>query len=113
GLSKILQNGGVTERRNPIVIPVAVHFVSGTEASRPCLEALAQNQIDILNADYTGTNSDISLWGPASVHYPGTNTGSANFFFCLATLNHPANTDPDMVEGGPAVSIGYNFGNGN
>lgn len=112
-LSKILQNGGVSQRRNPIVIPVAVHFVSGTEASRPCLEALAQNQIDILNADYTGTNSDISLWGPASVHYPGTNTGSANFFFCLATLNHPANTDPDMVEGGPAVSIGYNFGNGN
>ncbi len=112
-LAKSLQNGDVADRRNPIVVPVAVHFVTGTEASRPCLEALAQNQIDILNADYTATNVDISLWGPASVFYPGTNTGAANIYFCLATLNHPTNTDPDLVEGGPAVTIGYNFGNGN
>ena len=112
-LAKVVQNGEVVQRRSPIVIPVAVHFVTGAESNRACLEALAQTQIDILNKDYTATNADISLWGPASVYYPGTNTGAANIYFCLATLNHPANTDPDLVQGGPAVTIGYNFGNGN
>lgn len=112
-LSKILERGGVSQRRNPIVIPVAVHFPGGNEANRACLEALAQNQIDILNADYTATNADLSLWGPASAFYPGVTPGAANIYFCLATLNHPANTDAQLVEGGPAVTIGWNFGNGN
>ena len=30
-------------------------------------------------------------------------TGSANFLFCIATMNHPVGLDPDLVEGGPAV----------
>lgn len=112
-ISKMLQKDGIVQRRNPLVIPVAVHFPDGNEANRACLEALAQNQIDILNADYTGTNSDLSLWGPASVFYPGVNTGASDIYFCLATLNHPANTDAQLIEGGPAVTIGWNFGNGN
>lgn len=112
-ISKMLQKDGIAQRRNPLVIPVAVHFPDGNEANRACLEALAQNQIDILNADYTGTNSDMSLWGSASTFYPGVATGSANIYFCLATLNHPINTDAELVEGGPAVTIGWNFGNGN
>ncbi len=111
-IAQMLQKDGFAQRRNPMVIPVAIHFPEGNEVNRPCLEALAQNQIDILNADYTATNSDISLWGPASVFYPGTNTGSVDIYFCLATLNHPANTDAQLVEGGPAVTIGWNFGNG-
>ncbi len=111
-IAKMLQKDVFAYKRNPLVIPVAVHFPEGNEANRACLEALAQNQIDILNADYTATNSDISLWDPASVFYPGVNTGSVDIFFCLATLNHPANTDAQLLEGGPAVTIGYNFGNG-
>jgi hypothetical protein len=112
-LAKVLQNDGFANRRNPIVIPVAVHFPGGNEANRACLEALAQNQIDILNADYTKTNADFAQWSSASSFYPGVVPGAANIYFCLATLNHPANTDAQLVEGGPAVTIGWNFGNGN
>ena len=112
-VARVAQNEGLSNRRNPIVIPVAVHFPDGNEANRVCLEALAQNQIDILNADYTRTNADYAQWASASSNYPGVVPGAANIFFCLATLNHPANTDAQLVEGGPAVTIGWNFGNGN
>lgn len=113
-VERLLKNDNIRYRggSNPIVIPVAVHFPTGNEANRACLEAFAQTQVDILNADYTATNTDISLWGSASVHYPGVNVGSNNIYFCLATQNHPINTDADLVEGGPAVTIGWNFGNG-
>jgi len=106
------QKANGTYKKATLLIPVAVHFPAGSEANRACLEALAQSEIDILNADYTGTNADIANWAAASVHYPGVNTGAADVLFCIATLNHPANTDNDLVEGGPAVTIGYNFGNG-
>ena len=96
-----------------LIIPVAVHFPEGSEAQRPCLEALAQSQVDVLNQDYTATNADISNWAAASGFYPGTNTAAFDVEFILATRNHPADTDDDLVEGGPAVSIGYNYGNGN
>ncbi|MCD2259412.1 zinc-dependent metalloprotease [Psychroserpens luteolus] len=101
-------------RMDPIIIPVAVHFPSGLESDRACLEALAQNQIDILNEDFNGTNADISGWDAAAPFYTSTNTttGNTNVLFCIATMNHPTGLDPEMVEGGPAVTIGYNFGNG-
>jgi subtilisin-like proprotein convertase family protein len=106
--SDYVERGGAT-----IEIPVAVHFPTANEADRACLEALAQNQIDILNADYTATNADINLWGAASQFYPGLNPGSANISFCLAVSNHPVGIDPELLEGNPAVTIGYNFGGGN
>ena len=63
---------------NPVVIPVAVHFPTGSESDRSCLEALAQTQVDILNGDYTATNPDANLWNSASQFYPGVVHGSAN-----------------------------------
>ncbi|WP_299885942.1 M43 family zinc metalloprotease [uncultured Lacinutrix sp.] len=111
-LEKNLANKSSSRMMDPIIIPVAVHFPSGVESDRACLEALAQNQIDILNADFNGTNADISNWTAAQPYYPGVSTGNANFLFCIATMNHPTGIDPDMVEGGPAVTIGYNFGSG-
>lgn len=99
--------GGAT-----IQIPVAVHFPTGNTADRACLEALAQNQIDILNADYTATNSDISTWNSISSQHVNLDApGAANITFCLATSNHPAAV-PQLIEGQPAVTIGYNFANG-
>ncbi|WP_299223005.1 T9SS type A sorting domain-containing protein [uncultured Psychroserpens sp.] len=97
----------------PIIIPVAVHFPTANEGDRDCLEALAQNQIDILNADYTATNADIAQWNTDSPLYPGTTAGVANIQFCLAVSNHPIGIDPELVEGNPCITIGYNFGNGN
>ena len=112
-LKQVLAEGDFSQRGGgPIQIPVAVHFPSGNESDRACLEALAQNQIDILNADFTASNSDISQWTSASPFYPGLTTGAANITFCLATSNHPAALSSQLVEGQPAVTIGYNFANG-
>lgn len=112
-LKQTLQKKGtVSSRLNPIIVPVAVHFPEGLESNRACLEALAQNQVDILNGDYTATNPDANLWDSASINYPGVEHGVANIEFCIATLNHPAGTDSDLVEGQPAVTVGYNFGSG-
>lgn len=109
-----LRASGVSNRSAmmTLFIPVAVHYESGNEADRDCLVALAQSQIDILNNDFRGTNADINQWPAASASYPGVNTGFLDVQFTLATLNHPAGTDPDLVEGEPAVTIGYNFGGG-
>ena len=100
-----------------LYIPVAVHFPEGDEADRACLEALAQNQIDSVNADYQGVNVDISNWAGDSPLYPNTTTGMIDVVFCIATQNHPTDStgnliDPDLVEGSRAVSIGYDFGGG-
>ena len=107
------QKSNGTYKKATLTIPVAVHFPGGNESDRACLEAFAETQIAILNADYTGTNSDFSDWAAASSFYPGLNTGAADVVFCIATLNHPANTDSDLVEGGPAVTIGYTGFGGN
>lgn len=101
-----MQNREVT---TTYTIPVAVHFVDGNESDRECLEALAQNQVDILNADYRGENDDLSNWTSDSQYYGDINTAAFDIQFVLATGQHPANTDDDLVEGGPAVTIGYNF----
>ncbi|WP_298893999.1 GEVED domain-containing protein [uncultured Psychroserpens sp.] len=112
-LAEVMAQGEFSQRGASVVIPVAVHFPNGNEADRACLEALAQNQIDILNADYAGTNADISNWTAASAFYPGISTGNANISFCIAVSNHPIGLDPELLEGNPAVTIGYNFGGGN
>ncbi|WP_309608251.1 zinc-dependent metalloprotease [Flavobacterium sp.] len=111
-LSK-LQNQQNKSARNTnvtIVIPVAVHFpnVATNSTDKACLRQLVQNQIDILNADFNATNSDISLWTPTvSAIYPGTNIGSLNVQFVLATQNHPAGTG--LANGQKAVTFGTNF----
>ncbi len=102
----------------PIRIPVAVHYPSviadNTNATnvslRACLVLLAQRQINILNADYNATNSDISLWSSASGFYPGTNVGVMNVSFELATLNHPTGSGQGFpVSGSPAVTFGTDY----
>lgn len=97
----------------PVIVPVAVHFPEAQESDRACLEALAQNQIDIINADFTASNSDANLWTNASSFYPDVNHGVANIEFRIANQNHPSGLDAELLEGSPAVTIGYNFGNGN
>jgi hypothetical protein len=92
-----------------IKIPVAVHFpnVSTTSTLKPCFRTLAQSQINILNADYNGTNTDITNWADDASFYPGTNTGSLQVEFILATQNHPAGTG--LVNGDLAVTFGTDF----
>lgn len=93
-----------------IYIPVAVHYPSAASANstlRNCLRTLAQNQINILNADYNATNSDISLWADASPIYPGVNVGDMDVQFVIATQNHPSGTG--LVNGEMAVTFGTDF----
>lgn len=94
-----------------IRIPVAVHFPSvATTASttlKNCLKAFAQQQVNILNADYNGTNADIANYTDDAVNYPGTNTGNLNVEFILATQNHPTGTG--LVNGDVAVTFGTDF----
>jgi len=100
---------GTYQKKATLYIPVAVHFEVGTEADRACLEAYAQTQIDVINEDYTATNADqAALWPAASAYYPGLTPGSVDVQFCIATKNHPAGADPEVLEGSPLVTIGAN-----
>ncbi len=104
---------GTYQKKATLYIPVAVHFIGvGTEADRACLEAYAQTQIDVINEDYTGTNADqAALWPAASAFYPGLTPGAMDVQFCIATKNHPAGADPEVLEGSPLVTIGTNGSN--
>lgn len=91
-------------------IPVAVHYPSSgaaTAAVKTCLRNFAQNQVNILNADYNATNADISNWAGVSDFYPGTQVGDLDVEFVLATQNHPAGTG--LVNGDVAVTFGTDF----
>ena len=111
-LSLARQNGQSVNSPNVVTrIPVAVHYPSvsnaSTETVKFCLRSLAQRQVNILNADYNATNSDINLWAAASPFYPGTTIGSMSVSFELATQNHPAGTG--LTNGVAAVTFGTDF----
>ncbi|MES2813084.1 MAG: zinc-dependent metalloprotease [Bacteroidota bacterium] len=115
-LNRLVNNqaNGITQRAGEIHIPVAVHYTganSATPAQKDCLRALAQNQVDILNADFNGTNSDISIWNNTTkTYFPGVNNGSLNVIFEIATQNHPAGMG--LVNGDKAITFGIRFGGG-
>lgn len=96
---------------NPPVIPVAVHY-QGVSGDAACLVSLAQNQIQILNNDFQGTNSDIGQWiNNASSSFTGVNYSETCLSFCLADKNHPAGYG--LIDGEPAVTINQTTGDSN
>ena len=89
------QNETARNSNATIIIPVAFHFpeVDANSPDRPCLRAMAQNQVDILNDAFNATNSDINLWTPqVQAFYPGTNLGNLNVSFVIANKNHPVSS---------------------
>lgn len=79
----------------PTIIPVAVHYEGVTTQSAACLEALALDQIRILNEDFSASNTDISNYCTDVNNSGGTleelavaHDGSC-IQFCLADQNHP------------------------
>lgn len=111
-----LQRLGTQQNRNindvqAIRIPVAVHFPSAGAASatvKTCLRALAQNQINILNADYNAANADLANFtNNDAPFYPGVSVGNLGVQFELATQNHPAGTG--LTNGTVAVTFGTDF----
>ncbi len=75
---------------SPEVIPVAVHF-QGATGDLSCLVSLAEQAVAALNADFQGTNGDITNWtGNAASSYAGISHGEACLQFTLANQNHPS-----------------------
>lgn len=108
-LQKIVSNKNGNSVNAVIRIPVAVHFpaVATNSTLKACFRTLAQSQVNTLNADYNGTNADIANYTADAPFYPGTNTGSLQIEFVLATQNHPAGTG--LVNGDLAVTFGTDF----
>ncbi len=93
---------------NPRVLPVAIHY-QGVNTDRACLVALAQTQIEILNADIQGKNSDIVQWtNNAASTFPGISFGEACIEFCLASKNHPSGFN--LNDGDVAVTVNQTNG---
>ena len=109
----VLENGELKANcSSPKIIPVAVHFQNTNNADIACLRQLAQTQIDILNADYGGTNSDINKWtNQAASYFPGISNGEACLKFCIADQNHPSGFG--ISNGDPAVTLNKTSGDNN
>ncbi len=105
-LNKVTSSRAVCS--SPVIIPVAVHFQSISNPDKACLIALAQSQIDILNEDYQGTNSDISSWNNVASNFPGISNGEACIEFCIATKNHPSGHN--LSNGDKAVTFNTTSG---
>jgi hypothetical protein len=106
------KEGQTTNSVNNIIrIPVAIHYPSvantSSESVKSCLRLLAQRQVNILNADYNATNSDVSLWSAASSSYTGVNIGNMNVSWEIATQNHPSSSG--LSNGTLAVTFGTHF----
>ncbi len=90
-----------------LYIPVAVHFQSdgGTSigVTPACAEEMALSQIAAINADFAGTNSDITKWENGQATWPNISNGESCIQFCLATLNHPDGSG--IAEGDYAITI--------
>lgn len=111
-LNKQTSNNKLLSPNAIVNIPVAIHYPSvpgsSTAALKTCLRNLAQNQVTILNNDYNGTNSDMSIWtNTTSSYFPGVNTGSLQVNLQIATQNHPVGTG--LTNGSVAVTFGTDF----
>ncbi len=93
---------------DPVVLPVAVHYQGVTSPNATCLIALAQSQIDILNQDFQGTNTDISTWNSNASYFPGVSNGETCIEFVLANTNHPSGYG--LSNGDLAVTINQTTG---
>lgn len=89
---------------SPVIVPVAVHFQSVGNIDANCLRSLAIDQINVLNDDFAGTNSDVSQWNnQASARFPGVSNGEACIRFVIADQNHPAGYG--LSNGSPAITV--------
>ncbi len=94
---------------SPEVVPVAVHFQGATNVNLSCLTGLAQGAIQVLNDDFQGSNSDITLWtNNAAASFPGVSNGEACIQFVIADQNHPSGYG--LTNGDLAVTVNATSG---
>ena len=89
---KYLNNSSQRRVATPVTIPVVVHVIY---SSNPNLvsDAMIQSQIDVLNADYSMTNSDASSVPTA---FQGV-AAATNIQFCLASRDENGNASTGIV----------------
>ena len=88
----------------PTIVPVAIHYQGVSNPNESCLRALAIDQINRLNMDYTGENSDISSWtNQAAAHFSGVSNGEMCVNFVIADQNHPSGYG--LANGDLAITI--------
>ena len=102
-MSQLARTRNEVDCTDPIVLPIAVHFQNISNPEEACLKALAQSQIDILNADYQALNSDVSLFDAVASNYPGVSPSNSCIKFCLADQGHP--DESGIADGQPAVTF--------
>lgn len=85
-----------------LYIPVAVHFEDVT-IDHACAVEMALSQVERLNTDFSGTNTDLSKFTDHQAIWPGINNKASCIRFCLATLSHPDGSG--IVEGDYAVTV--------
>jgi|GEM_PF-1412640 len=90
-------SGADCATNGPVIIPTAVHYDFAVPAGdQACLIALAEQQIAIMNADFSGNNASGCSSGPGG-------DSDACITFVLANINHPAGTG--LNNGDPAVTF--------
>jgi gliding motility-associated-like protein len=91
-----------------LLIPVAVHF-QNTGLGLACATDMALDQVERINLDFAGTNTDIETWNTDQAStFPGIQNGESCIQFCLATLSHPAGFG--LMDGEYAVTIDQTTG---
>ncbi|MDB5226735.1 MAG: hypothetical protein JWN78_928 [Bacteroidota bacterium] len=76
-----------------VTIPVVFHVLYNT-AAQNVSDAMIQNQLTVLNQDYSGTNSDIASL-PAA--FAGIKAGNTGIQFCLAQRDPGGNATTGIV----------------
>ncbi len=90
----------------PLMIPVAVHFDSGLvmPSEEACVITIVQDQIDEMNLEIMGLDSDAGLIANFASCFGANILGDACMEFCIATQNHPAGYG--LVNGDLAITFG-------
>ncbi len=85
-----------------LYLPVAVHFQDVT-IDLACGIDMALDQVERLNLDFAGNNTDLNKFTDNQNIWPGTQQKGSCIQFCLATLNHPDGVG--IAEGSYAVTV--------
>ncbi len=95
-----------------IILPVAVHFQNVNVTDMECLTGLVEEQIRILNEDFSALNPDWVNWlDNHMLFFSNVESRGSCISFCLADGNHPQGYD--MEDGEPAITVNQFIGDDN
>lgn len=84
-----------------VKLPIAIHYFNVDDSLQYCAIEAAKKQVDILNADFSGTNLDLELWEKSKENFPNIKIKSPCFSFEIASSNHP--TQSGLKDGQLAI----------